>query len=128
MGATMRLKFGGLGLGTAGGWTNNFNLIQKSVAGPTAPVMIGHKGDQSQMPGTLNSSSQNPLVLGADTGPPPWFNFGAVGNISAYLLNILVVNIFNMVDTKGAHAPARGEPASWPSAGARASAGWPTPA
>ena len=52
------------------------------------------------MPGALDRCSQNPLVLGADSGPPPWFYFGSVRDVPAYLLYILVVDIFDMVDTK----------------------------
>ena len=62
-------------------------------------------------------------MFGANAGPAPRLNLGPVRDVSAYLLYVLVVDVFDMVDAKGTYAPARSESASRPTASGSASAG-----
>ena len=75
------------------------------------------------MPSPLNRRPENPLVFGANAGPAPWLNLRPVRDVSAYLLYVLVVDVFDMVDAKGTTASARSESASRPAASGSASAG-----
>jgi len=62
-------------------------------------------------------------MFGADAGPAPWLNLGPVRDVSEYLLYVLVVDVFDVIDAKGTNAPARSESSSRPAASGSASPG-----
>jgi hypothetical protein len=79
--------------------------------------MMGHVGYQGDVAGALNRYSQGPLVLGANAGTPPGFDFGAVGHEAANFVDFLVVDVLDVFHAEGANAAARREPSPGPAAG-----------
>jgi hypothetical protein len=66
--------------------------------------------NQREMPAPLDRSGQGALVLGAGTCSTPGFDLAALGHIAADTTDVLVVNLFDLVDTEGAHLTPRNEP------------------
>jgi hypothetical protein len=67
-------------LGRSGQWYSAHRGIGVwvSVANPTTPVVVRHKGDQGQMPGPLDRRAENSLMLGAHPGAAARLYLGPV--------------------------------------------------
>ena len=62
--------------------------------------------DQSKMPGALDGRGHRALVLGADPGLAARLYLPPVGHVPAKAVSILVINVFDMVNTEAANLPA----------------------
>ena len=81
---------------------------------------MGDKWNQRDVAGPLNSDSEGPLMLGADTGAAPGLDLRPVGHKPPDLVDILVVNQLDMFDAEGAYPAPGHETAPRPSSGSAA--------
>lgn len=71
------------------------------------PDLLGGEGEKSQMPGSLDSDGQAPLMPGAGSGLAPGLDLASIGEETAQGRHILVVNGFCLLQAEGTHfAPA----------------------
>lgn len=84
--------------------------------------MVGHKGHQGDLPGTLNCAAESPLVFGADAGPATGLDLGPLRDEPSDLVNLFVVDVGDFLDTEGADLTTAHKPATGASAGATRSA------
>jgi hypothetical protein len=54
-------------------------------------LLIGHKGEKGDSPGSFNRQGQSPLVFGAGSGNPAGQDFSPFGNKAAEGIRVLIV-------------------------------------
>jgi hypothetical protein len=55
-------------------------------------MILGHKGEQSQVSRALDGDREPPLVLGTSTGLPSWPNLATIGQVGAQHVWLFVIN------------------------------------
>ena len=91
-------------------------------------MMVGADRDQRNVSRALHGGGKAPLVLGADTCLTPGLDLESVGNVTPKSVDVLVVDIVDVVDAKGAHLAApevAGPAAPAPTTSTAPSASWP---
>jgi nicotinamidase-related amidase len=89
-----------------------------------------YKRNESDMPRPLDSQTEGPLVLGAHTCSPSWFDLGTIGHKTADLVDVLIIDNLDVFYTESAYpaprhettarastGPPPGSWSAWPSAG-----------
>jgi hypothetical protein len=65
------------------------------------------EGDEGYVPRPLDCHCERPLVLCAGSRLPPWLDLATIGNMASQTTNVLVIDIDDLVHTKGADLASR---------------------
>jgi len=70
------------------------------------------KGKEGNMARALDRSGQRALVFGTGAGLAARLNLATLGNVTAEMREVLIVDLFDAIHTKGANLAARAEAAT----------------